>query len=59
MNDFISMMGYREMILAQIEEAVCGVYMMEDIERICSQCGLPWNDLLYDEKQRVLRASNV
>lgn len=56
MNDFISMMGYREYTIQKIINEAQGCTDEYELRQICSRCGMPWSDLLYDEQQRILES---
>ena len=54
MNDFISMMGWRETTIQKIIYDVrCGC----EVEEACSRNGLPWRDLLSSEQARILSSA--
>ena len=53
MNDFMSMMGWREFTIQKIINDIENGY---DIEIACSRNGLPWRDLLSSEQERLLDA---
>lgn len=56
MNDFISMMGYREYTIQKVINEAQGCTDEYELRQICSRCGMPWSDLLYDEQQRILES---
>jgi len=51
MDDFLSMMGWRETTIRNIIYDVRSGY---DIDEACSRNGLPWRDLLSSEQERIL-----
>lgn len=55
MNDFISMMGWREETIRQIIYAV-NFGLVNSVEEACFKYGLPWYDLLSSEQERILQA---
>ena len=55
MNDFISMMGYRETALQKIIDRLDED---ESIDIICRESGIPLSDLLSDEKARIMKELN-
>lgn len=57
MNDFMSMMGYRETVLQRIIDRMC--YEDTDAETICREEGIPIQDLTYSERQRITKELNT
>ena len=53
MDDFLSMMGWREFTIQKIIYDVRSGY---DIDEACRRNGLPWRDLLSSEQERILNA---
>ena len=52
MDDFISMMGYRETVIKRIIDRL--LYDDDyDTEDICRQEGSPYSDLTYAERNRI------
>ena len=52
MDDFISMMGYRETVIKRIIDRL--LYDDDyDTEDICRQEGIPQSDLTYAERNRI------
>ncbi len=52
MDDFISMMGYRETVIKRIIDRL--LYDDNyDTEDICRQEGIPYSDLTYAERNRI------
>ena len=53
MNDFISMMGYRE---TAIQGIINDINSGEtDTDAICFRNGIPPSDLTYDERLRIIK----
>lgn len=59
MTDFMSMMGYREYTISKIISDARGCWDLDQVKEVCSSYGLPWNDLLYDEKERIRNELNL
>ena len=52
MDDFISMMGYRETVIKRIIDRLLHDDNY-DTEDICRQEGIPYSDLTYAERKRI------
>ena len=58
MDDFISMMGYRETVIKRIIDRL--LYDDNyDAEEICRQEGIPYSDLTYAEQNRIANELNL
>ena len=58
MDDFISMMGYRETVIKRIIDRL--LYDDNyDTEDICRQEGIPYSDLTYTEQNRIASELNL
>lgn len=58
MDDFISMMGYRETVIKRIIDRL--LYDDNyDAEDICRQEGIPYSDLTYAERNRIVNELNL
>ena len=58
MDDFISMMGYRETAIKRIIDRL--LYDDNyDTEDICRQEGIPYSDLTYEERNRIVSELNL
>ena len=58
MDDFISMMGYREEAIKRIIDRL--IYDDNyDTEDICRQEGIPYLDLTYEERNRIVNELNL
>lgn len=58
MDDFISMMGYRETVIKRIIDRL--LYDDNyDAEEICRQEGIPYSDLTYAERNRIVNELNL
>ena len=58
MDDFISMMGYRETVIKRIIDRL--LYDDNyDTEDICLQEGIPYSDLTYAEQNRIANELNL
>lgn len=58
MNDFISMMACREETLKRIIKRIHSE-PYSNIENICWEEGLPFEDLTLDERNRVMKEINI
>lgn len=57
MDDFISMMGYRETTIKRIIDRL--LYDDDyDADDICRQEGIPYSDLTYEERNRIANELN-
>lgn len=57
MDDFISMMGYRETTIQRIIDRI-RYESNADVETICREEGIPISDLTYSEQQRIVKELN-
>lgn len=58
MDDFISMMGYRETVIKRIIDRL--LYDDDyDTEDICRQEGISYSDLTYEERNRIVNELNL
>ena len=58
MDDFISMMGYRETVIKRIIDRL--LYDDDyDTEALCRQEGIPYSDLTYAERNRIANELNL
>ena len=58
MDDFISMMGYRETVIKRIIDRL--LYDDNyDTEDICRQEGISYSDLTYAERNRIVNELNL
>jgi hypothetical protein len=53
MNDFISMMGYREEAIKKIAFRLCDSTDTASVNTIFRECGLPFEDMTEYEKQML------
>jgi hypothetical protein len=58
MNDFISMMGYREEAIKKIAFRLCDSSDQASVDTIFRECGLPFDDMTDYEKQKLEKELN-
>ena len=58
MDDFISMLGYRETVIQKIIDRLLNDDNY-DTEDICRQEGIPYSDLTYAERNRIANELNL